>query len=219
MLRARMCVDPARECPHQESLEIQQRTATMLRARAQVRGRSASSPKDSGASRSTRVSTRARGPIVAMRDGRREMERPHPLAPLPTGEVVLTPWPPLPSGEGERKGGLYARGIAETAGDGRTGARFPPGPSDGGDPGSRGDGVRPPRGAARARGWTGGAAAGRRGSEARVHRTARRGPARAAESAAQVSVRGWEGSGAREHGTRRAAPAAGHSRDQPSITN
>src|SRR3989454_5910574 len=205
MLRARMCVDPARECPHQESLEIQQRTATMLRARAQVRGRSASSPKDPGAWSSTRVSTRARGPIVAMRDGR--------------GEVVLTPWPPLPSGEGERKGGLYARGIAETAGDGRTGARFPPGPSDGGDPGSRGDGVRPPRGAARARGCAGDAAAGRRGSEARVHRTARRGPARAAEPAAQVSVRGWEGSGAREHGTRRAAPAAGHSRDQPSITN
>src|SRR6266481_1099106 len=99
------------------------------------------------------------------------------------------------AGEGERKEDLYARGIAETAGDGRTGAGFPPGPSGGGDSGSRGGGVGAPRGADRAGGGAGGPAAGRRGGAARVHRTARRGAARAAESAAQVSVRGWQGGG------------------------
>src|SRR5207237_9233806 len=43
---------------------------------------------------------------------------------------------------------IYESGAAETAGDGRTGARCPPGPSGGGDPGSRSDGVRSARGAA-----------------------------------------------------------------------
>src|SRR2546423_1078080 len=165
---------------------------------------------DTGALRSARTSARVRGPIIAMRRG---------------GRGVLTPWPRLPSGEGgssppvplcamrrrgrgERKEDLYARGIAETAGDGRTGAGFPPGPSGGGDSGSRGGGVGPPRGADRAGGGAGGAAAGRRAGAARVHRAARRGAARAAESAAQVSVRRWQGGGEGEHGARRAVPAA-----------
>src|SRR5882672_4018803 len=197
MLRATLCVDPARECPHRESLEIHRRTATSLRASAHVRRRIASSSKDTGASRGARASAWVRGPILAMRRG---------------GRGVLTPWPPLPWGEGERRrmeGRMYARGIAETAGDGRTGAGFPPGPSDGGDPGSRGGGVRTPRGADHAGGGAGGAAAGRRGGAARVHRTACRGAARAAESAAQVSVRGWKGGGEGEHGAGRAVPAAG----------
>src|SRR6266850_2068594 len=210
LLRATRCVAPARGCPHRESVEIQQRTTTILRASVQVHRRSASFSKDTGAARSARTSARVRGPILAMRRG---------------GRGVLTPWPRLPfaalragsSGEGERKEDLYARGIAETAGDGRTGAGFPPGPSGGGDSGSRGGGVGTPRGADRAGGGAGGAAAGRRGGEARVHRTACRGAARAAGSATQVSVRGWQGGGAGEHGAWRAVPAAGDSRDQPGI--
>src|SRR5438874_5264933 len=49
---------------------------------------------------------------------------------------------------------------SEAAGDGRTGAGFPPGPSGGGDSGRRGGGVGTPRGADRAGGGAGGAAAG-----------------------------------------------------------
>src|SRR6185437_7988009 len=68
MLRATRRVDPARGCPHRESLEIYRRTATSLRARAHVRGRIASSPKDTGAVKSARARARARGPIVATRN-------------------------------------------------------------------------------------------------------------------------------------------------------
>src|SRR5260221_13493424 len=111
MLRATLRVDPARECPHRESLDIHRRTATSLRAGAHVRRRIASSSKDTGASRRARTSAQVRGPILAMRGGRRGVLTPWARLPFGRGVIslgllslrergVLTPWPPLPSGEG-----------------------------------------------------------------------------------------------------------------------
>src|SRR2546430_3442636 len=80
-----MCVAPARECPHRESVEIHQGSATMLRVSVHARQRSAAVSKDTGAARGARTSARVRGPIIAKRRG---------------GRGVLTPWARLPSGEG-----------------------------------------------------------------------------------------------------------------------